>query len=61
VKGRLVGRRRLGEFAGLVTPDTLLRWYRELIARKYDGAECLSHPDLGPGWHGAAVVAVVAT
>src|SRR5712672_1260584 len=33
VKGRTVGRRRLGEFAGLVTPDTILRWYRELIAR----------------------------
>jgi len=38
VKGRTVGRRRLGEFAGLVTPDTILRWYRELIARKYDGS-----------------------
>jgi transposase InsO family protein len=38
VKGRVVGRRRLGEFAGLVTPDTILRWYRELIARKYDGS-----------------------
>jgi hypothetical protein len=38
VKGRAVGRRRLGEFAGLVTPDTILRWYRELIARKYDGS-----------------------
>jgi putative transposase len=32
-KGRIVGRRRLGEFAGLVTPDTILRWYRELIAQ----------------------------
>jgi hypothetical protein len=38
VKGRAVGRLRLGEFAGLVTPDTILRWYRELIARKYDGS-----------------------
>jgi transposase InsO family protein len=38
VKGRTVGRRRLGEIAGLVTPDTILRWYRELIARKYDGS-----------------------
>src|SRR5262245_9678058 len=37
-KGRIVGRRRLGEFAGLVTPDTILRWYRELIAHKYDGS-----------------------
>jgi hypothetical protein len=38
VKGKIVGRRRLGEFAGLVTPETILRWYRELIARKYDGS-----------------------
>jgi putative transposase len=22
-----------------VTPDTLLRWYRRLIARKYDGSK----------------------
>src|SRR3954467_12398298 len=33
VKGRAVGRRRLGGFAGLGTPDTILRWYRELMAR----------------------------
>jgi hypothetical protein len=33
-----VGRQRLHELAGLVTPDTILRWYRELVARKYDGA-----------------------
>ncbi|HEU4735372.1 MAG TPA: integrase core domain-containing protein [Kofleriaceae bacterium] len=25
------------QLGGLVTPDTLLRWYRELIAKKYDG------------------------
>jgi hypothetical protein len=37
-KGRVLGRRVLDELAGLVTPDTILRWYRELIARKYDGA-----------------------
>jgi hypothetical protein len=38
VKGKVVGRLRLGEFAGLVTPETILRWYRELIARKYDSS-----------------------
>ena len=38
VKGRVVGRRRLDELAGLVTPDTILRWYRDLIAKKYDGS-----------------------
>jgi hypothetical protein len=28
----------LDRLAGLVSPDTILRWYRELIAKKYDGA-----------------------
>jgi hypothetical protein len=36
-KGRVVGRRALKQLAGLVTPDTILRWYRELIAKKDDG------------------------
>ena len=27
-KARLLGRRVLGKFAGIVTPDTILRWYR---------------------------------
>ena len=26
------------EVAGIVTPDTILRWYRRLIAMKYDGS-----------------------
>ena len=29
---------RLKEIATLVTPDTLLRWYKRLIARKFDGS-----------------------
>ncbi|HET9626388.1 MAG TPA: hypothetical protein VFP84_33735, partial [Kofleriaceae bacterium] len=37
VKGRAIGRRTLEQLGGLVTPDTILRWYRELIAKKYDG------------------------
>src|SRR4051812_19498660 len=36
-KGRVLGRRVLEQLAGLVPPDTILRWYRELIAKKYDG------------------------
>ena len=28
----------LKQFAGIVTPDTLLRWFRKLVARKYDGS-----------------------
>jgi putative transposase len=36
-KGRALGRRVLNQLGGLVTPETILRWYRELIAKKYDG------------------------
>src|SRR4029450_7842533 len=38
VKGKVLGRRVLGEVAGIVTPDTILRWYRRLVARKDDGS-----------------------
>ena len=37
-KGKALGRKVLGEVCTLVTPETLLRWYRTLIARKYDGS-----------------------
>ncbi len=36
-KARAVGRRALAELGPVVTPDTLLRWYRKLVAAKYDG------------------------
>ena len=39
VKGKLLGRKILGEVAGIVTPDTILRWYRQLVAKKYDGSK----------------------
>jgi putative transposase len=35
----------LRELGPLVTPDTLLRWYRELIARKYDGSVTRARSD----------------
>ena len=35
-KGRALGRSRLAELATIVTPDTILRWHRTLIARKWD-------------------------
>ena len=37
VRGKQLGRRALLQVAGIVTPDTILRWYRRLIAQKYDG------------------------
>ena len=39
VKGKVLGRRRLADIAGIVTPDTILRWYRKLVAKKYDGSK----------------------
>ena len=38
VRGKKLGRRVLSQVAGIVTPDTILRWYRRLIAQKYDGS-----------------------
>jgi hypothetical protein len=37
-KGKALGRRVLREAEPIVTPTTILRWHRELIARKYDGS-----------------------
>jgi transposase InsO family protein len=37
-KGVAVGRRLLDEVTDLFSPDTVLRWYRQLIAMKYDGS-----------------------
>lgn len=33
-----LGRKILAEVATIVTPETLLAWYRKLIAQKYDGS-----------------------
>ena len=38
MRGKKLGRRALTRVAGIVTPDTILRWYRQLIAKKYDGS-----------------------
>lgn len=35
IRGKALGRKALGEFASIVTPDTLLRWHRQLIAAKW--------------------------
>ena len=37
-KAKTLGRKVLRELDTLVTPDTLLAWHRNLIARKYDGS-----------------------
>jgi transposase InsO family protein len=37
-KAKKIRRKTLMQMATLVTPDTLVRWYRKLVARKYDGS-----------------------
>jgi putative transposase len=37
-KGKALGRKALRELGCIVTPDTILRWYRKLVAQKYDGS-----------------------
>ena len=37
--GKALGRKALSEVACIASPDTILRWYRELVAKKYDGSK----------------------
>jgi putative transposase len=39
VKGKSLGRKALTELTTIVTPDTILRWHRTLVAQKWDYAE----------------------
>ena len=36
VKGNIFGRKQLEPFGTLFTPDTILRWHRQLVANKWD-------------------------
>jgi hypothetical protein len=37
-KAKALGRSALRELGTIVTPDTLLRWHRQWVARRYDGS-----------------------
>ena len=48
-KAKLVCRSVLREIGSPVTPDTLMRWHRQLIAKKYDGSRGkVGRPTIGP-------------
>ena len=36
VKGKALGRKTLRDLTTIVTPDTILRWHRQLVAQKWD-------------------------
>jgi putative transposase len=42
--GHRLGRKILGEVANVARPDTILAWYRKLVARKFDGSEARRSP-----------------
>src|SRR5256712_11440835 len=37
--GHRLGRKVLDEVANVARPDTILAWYRKLVARKFDGSK----------------------
>jgi putative transposase len=37
--GKKLRRKGLAAVATIASPETILRWYRELVAKKYDGSE----------------------
>ena len=41
--GKRLGRRALAQVACVAKPDTILRWYRKLIAEKFDGSKHRSY------------------
>ena len=46
-KAKAVGRKTLLELDTIVSPDTLMRWHRRLVAQKWDFSK-----QRGPGRHG---------
>jgi putative transposase len=51
VKGKILGRKVLGEIGAAFSPDTILRWHRQLVAEKWDYSDrrrSPGRPRVGP-------------
>ncbi len=48
VKGKLLGHKRLQEVGTLFTPDTILRWHRMVVAKKWDYSDRRKKPNGRP-------------
>ena len=46
--GKRLGRKALAEVARVAKPDTILAWYRRLIASKFDGSKHRRYPGRPP-------------
>src|SRR6202166_4951280 len=46
--GKRLGRKALREVAGVAKPDTILAWYRRLVAQKFDGSKHRQYPGRPP-------------
>ena len=46
--GKRMGRKALSQVASAANPDTILAWYRRLIAQKLDGSKYRSYPGRPP-------------
>src|SRR5712672_3112879 len=42
--GHRLGRKALADVATIARPDTILGWYRKLVARKFDGSQARQGP-----------------
>src|SRR5262252_10452062 len=46
--GKRLGRKALQQVACVAKPDTILAWYRRLVAQKFDGSRHRSYPGRPP-------------